>query len=120
MDLKLTTAQKPQKADRTTERRSKLVQQIDQQSAKLDEVSDGKSVHGLWFWRVDDGTYLLSIRYGRRDLELSKGMFSIACEDLSAVKTTLEKVREMTLAGELDEALEKASAALRAKFKKTK
>lgn len=120
MDLKLTTERKPRETDKTAERRGKLIQQIDNQKSKVADAETGTANRGAWFWQMSDGSYLLSIRYGRLDLELSKGMFSIACEDLSAVKTTLEKVRKMALAGDLDDALEKASAALRAKFKKSK
>lgn len=120
MQLNLTAAQKPQQTDRTVERRAKLALRIDQQIAKLDEVSNGKTVKGTWYWQAEDGSYLLSIRYGRRDLELSKGMFSIACEDTPAIQASLVKVREMVLSGDLDDALEKASVALRAKFKKAK
>jgi hypothetical protein len=119
MELKFTAERRPRKLDRIAQRRKKLVANIDDQIARLAEPGTQKSSGGDWFWPGEDGKYYLSIKYGRTDIELTKGMFSVECADLTEVNTALEKIREMVLSGKLDDALQKASDALRAKFKRS-
>jgi len=63
----------------------------------------------------------LSPKYGNRPLELSKGKPSIACgEEVDDVLDVLNSVREATVAGELDKALEASATAARERMTKRK
>ena len=117
MALTFAAHKKPRTLDRVSQRRQKIVTGIDQQIALLDQHRQGQPVKNAWFWRGDDGRYFLSIRYGRTEIELAKGMYSVECADVAGLNEALAELRSMVLKGKLDEALQKASNALRAKFK---
>ena len=117
MALTFAAHRKPRTLDRVSQRRQKIIAGIDQQIAVLDQHRQGQPVKNAWFWQDGDGRYFLSIRYGRSEVELAKGMFSIECADIAAVGDALKEVRAMVLKGKLDEGLQKASDTLRAKFK---
>lgn len=117
MALTFAAQKKPRTLDRVSQRRQKIITGIDQQVLLLDQHRQGQPMKSAWFWRGDDGRYFLSIRYGRSEVELEKGMFSIQCADLDGVADALKEVRAMVLKGKLDESLQKASDTLRAKFK---
>ena len=69
------------------------------------------------FWLDDSGNYYLSINYGKQPLELSKGKFSIVCDSIENVKTSLSLVRESVQMGDFDKQLEKRSKVIRSNFK---
>jgi hypothetical protein len=117
MALTFAAHKKPRTMDRVSQRRQKIVAGIDQQLDLLDQHRNGQTVKNAWFWQGADGRYFSSIRYGRSELELAKGMFAIECTDIASLGEALKEVRSMVLKGKLDEALQKASDALRAKFK---
>lgn len=117
MALTFAAHKKPRTLDRVSQRRQKIVTGIDQQVALLEQHRHGQPVKNAWFWRGGDGRYFLSIRYGRTEIELAQGMYSVDCADLSAVGEALKEVRAMVLKGKLDDGLQKASDTLRAKFK---
>lgn len=116
MALKYTAQIKPKSEDKTSYRRRKTVAAIDQQIKLAVELDDAVTSRKAWFWPADDG-YLLSIRYGRKDLELAKGMFSIKCNGIDEVEQALRDVRSMTLKGDLDEPLRMVSEAIRSRFR---
>ena len=64
----------------------------------------------------DAGRYSIPIKYGRQQLELKKGMFSIECSDLNECQKALGIVRAMVLNGDFDDQLAKVSAEIRKKF----
>jgi hypothetical protein len=60
----------------------------------------------------------LAVRYGSRVLELAKGKNAIELASGDELIAALQALKTATLAGELDAAIEAASGALRAGFKK--
>ena len=70
-----------------------------------------------WFWLDDSGQYYLSINYGKQPMELSKGKFSIICESIESVQSSLNLVKESVQMGDFDKQLEKRSKVIRSNFK---
>lgn len=116
MELKFVAATKPGPVSVTVKRRQRLVQRINQQIGYCDVMKSGQLPRAAWVWMDDAGDYFLPIKYGRQQIELKKGMFSILCKDPSEIEKALESVREMVLAGQFDEQLTKASNQIRQKF----
>ena len=71
-----------------------------------------------WRFTVDNGKLALSVRYGARLLELAKGKFAVEMAFEKELVPTLEIIKAAVLAGELDGAMEVASAKLRNDFAK--
>ena len=71
-----------------------------------------------WFWISDSGKINLAVRYGSKVLELAKGKNAIELASGDELIAALQALKTATLAGELDAAIEAASGALRAGFKK--
>ena len=71
-----------------------------------------------WWFTTDSGKLALSVRYGARLLELAKGKFAVELASEKELVPTLEVIKEAVLAGELDAAMEIASAKLRNGFEK--
>ena len=71
-----------------------------------------------WFWISDTGKINLAVRYGSRVLELAKGKNAIELASGDELIAALQALKTATLAGELDAAIDAASGALRAGFKK--
>ena len=71
-----------------------------------------------WFWISDSGKINLAVRYGSRVLELAKGKNAIELASGDELIAALQALKTATLAGELDAAIEAASGALTAGFKK--
>ena len=71
-----------------------------------------------WWWTTDNSKVCLSIRYGAKVLELSKG--KTACEVASGdeLVAALETIKTAVEQGELDAQIEAASGAVKAGFKK--
>ena len=82
-------------------------------------MKSGQLPRAAWAWMDDTGSYFLPIKYGRQQIELKKGMFSILCKDPSEIEEALTAVREMVLGGEFDDQLAKASTEIRKKFSGT-
>lgn len=116
MELKFAASAHPQKASAELLRRQKLVRRIDQQISYVQQLLDGKQPRAAWVWMDEQGAYFLPIKYGRQPIELKKGMFSIQCPDLDHVEAALCAVRAMTLKGEFDDQLQKASTDIRSRF----
>ena len=117
MPLTFGPNKKPRTLDRVTQRRQKIINGIDQQLIVLDQHRQGKADKSAWFWQELDGRYFLSIRYGRTEVELAKGMYSVECSNIESVGDALMEIRSMILQGKLDDSLQKSSDKLRAKFK---
>ena len=69
-----------------------------------------------WWWVTDTGKVCVSIRYGSKVLELTKGKTSIEIVGAEDLVPALEAVRAAVAAGELDHQIEAASGALRSAF----
>jgi hypothetical protein len=116
MELKFVATKKPNTVDVVTQRRQRLIRRIDQQISLIKSASESGIPRSSWVWMDEAGAYLVPIKYGRQPIELKKGMFSIVCDDLEHVELVLCTVRAMSLRGELDDQLAKASSTIRAKF----
>jgi hypothetical protein len=71
-----------------------------------------------WWWISESGKVCVSVRYGSKVLELSKGKTSIEIAGAQDLVPALETVKLAVLAGELDSQIEAASGALRSGFKR--
>jgi len=116
MELKFVAATKPGPVSDTVKRRQRLVQRINQQLGLCDVMKSGQLPRAAWAWMDDAGSYFLPIKYGRQQIELKKGMFSILCKDVSEIADALGTVREMVLGGQFDDQLAKASTEIRKRF----
>ncbi len=116
MDLKFAAATKPGPASLVVTRRQRLVQRIDQQIGYCQTMKEGQLPRAAWAWMDESGSYLLPIRYGRQQIELKKGMFSILCKDVGEIADALGTVRQMVLGGQFDDQLAKASTEIRKRF----
>lgn len=116
MELKFAAATKPGPVSVSIKRRLRLVQRLDQQIGYCDEMKMGRMPRACWAWMDQAGTYFVPIKYGRQQLELKKGMFSIQCKDVAEVEGALTAVKAMALKGDFDEQLAKASTEIRKRF----
>lgn len=96
-------------------KRIKTVRDNDTGLTKTVEVT--KKVR-QWWWTADSGKVCLSIRYGAKVLELSKG--KTACEVASGdeLVAALEQIKTAVEQGALDAQIEAASGAVKAGFKR--
>ncbi len=67
---------------------------------------------------TDNGKLAINLRYGARMLELAKGKFAIEVASEKELVPTLEALKSIAAAGELDAAIETASVKLREGFGK--
>ena len=67
-----------------------------------------------WDWRTEGGKWHLAVRYGSRVLELSRGKNAIEVAELADLVPALTAIRTAVRAGELDEVIAAACAAMRA------
>ena len=71
-----------------------------------------------WFWKTPENKIHLGLRYGSKTLELAKGKNAIELSTQEDLIETLAFLHQVVVAGELDEALIKASEKLKAGFAK--
>ena len=140
--LKLSTQSKPSKISQVQVRRNKLAQRLWEQCElakakqagtqfnpiKFRTVKDAetglrKQVEQLknikqWWWTTDNGKIALSVRFGPRLVELAKGKFAVELASEKDLIATLDLLRQATLNGELDGAIENVALKLRDGFKK--
>ena len=125
-ELNLTPNKKVVGRNPIVERRESVIKGIDKQLMICDSLLQGNEVvrdHQTgrklpqWFWLDDSGSYFLSINYGKSPIELAKGKFSIVCESVEEVKSSLETVKSSILKGDFDKVLEKRSKQIRSNFK---
>ena len=72
-----------------------------------------------WWWD-ENGKICLMIHYGAKVLELENGLNAVEVDDLSALVSTLELIKDATDKGELDAQINSASEMVRAGFKRDK
>ena len=138
--LKLITAKRNNNSP-AIQRRNKLLRQLHQQIELAKAQAEGrtyapkklKSVLSAetgervsvettkrvkqWWAIGDSGKLNLFVRYGAKILPLSKTANAIELADSSQLVDTLEQIRLAVEAGEMDAAIEAASAATRKQFK---
>ncbi len=125
-ELNLTPVKKTVGRNPIVQRRESLIKGIDKQLSICESlISDNEFARDhhtgrkipSWFWLDDSGQYYLSINYGKQPLELSKGKFSIICDSIENVQSSLNLVRESVQMGDFDKQLEKRSKVIRSNFK---
>ena len=139
--LKLSAAQKNSSLTGAQVRRTKMLKAIGEQIAiakavqagaqpiitKLRSVTTETGERTLvetnkrvkqWWFATDNGKLAINLRYGARMLELAKGKFAIEIASEKELVPTLEALKSIAAAGELDAAIEAASIKLREGFGK--
>ena len=125
-ELNLTPVKKTVGRNPIVQRRESLIKGIDKQLSICESlISDNEFARDhltgrkipSWFWLDDSGQYYLSINYGKQPLELSKGKFSIICDSIESVNSSLKLVKESVQMGDFDKQLEKRSKVIRSNFK---
>ena len=125
-ELNLTPVKKTVGRNPIVQRRESLIKGIDKQLSICESlISDNEFARDhhtgrkipSWFWLDDSGQYYLSINYGKQPLELSKGKFSIICDSIESVNSSLKLVKESVQLGDFDKQLEKRSKVIRSNFK---
>ena len=135
-------AKKPIRLNPQQHRRNKLAAKLDEQIKLAEAQLNGTTYQPLtrktvinpqtgisqtiettkrikaWWWTGDNGKLLLSIRYGAKVIELSKGKNGVEVANLQSVVDALSVIKNAVLNGELDTQIEAASGQLRAGFKK--
>ena len=71
-----------------------------------------------WYWTTPSNKINLSVRYGSKTLELSKGKNAIELSSGEELLSTLSMLKDAVIAGELDDVITNASDNLRAGFSK--
>ena len=69
-----------------------------------------------WWFVADSGKLVLNVRYGTKLLELAKGKWAVEVGSEKDLVPTLELLKGVVLAGELDAAIENAANKLRDGF----
>jgi hypothetical protein len=141
--LKLTTARKQRALPEVVKRRNKLLKKIGEQRQLAQALAQGHNYTPMrlrtvldaatgrrvvrempvrikpWWWVGERGETLLSICYGSRTLELSKGKTAVEVADVAALPAALDVIAAAIQNNELDTQIEAASVKLRAGFKRT-
>ena len=140
--LKLTAALKPDTLPQALQRRNKMLgriaEQIELATAQANgtthlftrvrsftdkatgvrkQVETSKRVKAWWFIS-DNGKLALTVRYGAKLLELSRGKYAIEVATPAELVGTLEIVRTAVENGELDDAIDSAANKLKSGFSK--
>ncbi len=71
-----------------------------------------------WWFVSEEGKVCVSVRYGSKIISLKPGMPSIQVNDSQELIETLEIIKAEVEKGSFDQAIEAASGALKANFKK--
>ena len=140
--LKLVSSKKERNVSPVVVRRNKLAAKIEEQLLFATAQRDGeiyapkrlknvidkatgerKTVEAIkrikeWYWTNSTGKIHLSIRYGSKTLEFSKGKNAIELSTGDELLATLATLKEAVIAGELDESISQASEKLKAGFSK--
>lgn len=72
------------------------------------------------WWFSANGKVALTLKYGAKVLEITKGKNAIECADMDDLVATLEIIKQAVQTGELDAQIDHASGALRDGFSKKK
>jgi hypothetical protein len=115
MKLKLSNNRKPAGGNVTTQRRMKLIANIERQ---LHSFTDDSIKVNKWYWLEEDGCYYFEIHYGKFTIELDKGMYSVQCLDESELVTNFVTIQNMVKEGKFDSQLEQLSKNIRSNFVK--
>ena len=139
--LNFTTSTKPLHQPPIVQRRNKLISKLWEQEqlikAKLENttfaVKKHKTVKDIegnqrrievnkrlkpWWFQDVDGHLCFTVRYGSKVLEIQPNKSTLLVKDFNELLTTLAMIKEAVANGNLDAAIDQASGALKANFKK--
>ena len=139
--LKLVSSKREQSVSPIIQRRQKLSTKIEEQlelarcqkngilfaPKRLKTITNGSGERVVvettkrvkeWFWTTPNKKINLSVRYGSKTLELAKGKNAIEISTQDELIETLDLLKQIVIAGELDEAINNASEKLKAGFSK--
>jgi hypothetical protein len=140
--LKLTTARKPRALPDVIKRRNKLINKLTDQRelaiaiiegrnftpqrlrTVVDRTTGERTVREMpvrikaWWWTGEKNETLLSVFYGSKTLELSKGKSAIELPSIKDLPAVFDTLINATLNSELDAQIESASTKLREGFRK--
>ena len=124
--LNLTPNKKEVGRNSVVSRRESVVKGINNQLLICESlINDGEVYRDFngrkvisWFWLNEEGKFFLSINYGKKAIELSKGKFSVICNSIEEVRDSLNIIKDSILNGDLDKELAKRSKLIRSNFKK--
>ena len=97
-----------------TVKKHKTVKDIEGNQRRI-EVN--KRLKPWWFQDVD-GQLCFTVRYGTKVLEIQPGKSTISVKDFVDLLNTLGMIKDAVANGNLDTAIDQASGALKANFKK--
>jgi hypothetical protein len=130
-EFNLTESMKSVVIDKVTERRIKLLDNLEEQKSSAQALLDGKEYFGVkavwqtsesgektkttaqrrvrkWFYTNDGSSWYLEVRYGNKPLQLAKGKTAIVIATKDKLVETIDKVIEAVKANELDGAIKVA------------
>ena len=140
--LKLIAAKRPTQLSPVSQRRNKVAKRIHEQIQLATAKSEGKTYAPTkqrtvtdadtgeskviqvpkrlkeWWFVTDAGKLCVSLKYGQKTVEISKGKGAIELAHANDLVATLETLKAAVLGGELDAQLEAVSGAVKAGFKK--
>ncbi len=140
--LKLTTARKPRALPDVVKRRNKLISKLTDQRelaiaviegrnftpqrlrTVVDRITGERTVREMpvrikaWWWTGEKNETLLSVFYGSKTLELSKGKSAIEIASVKDLPAVFDTLINAAINSELDAQIESASTKLRDGFKK--
>ena len=124
--LNLVPVVKPETRNPIVSRRQRLLTAIDRQMAMINVTVDGGDLSTVtpgrktpdWYWMDEDGNYFVSIKYGKKPVEIGKGKYSIQCESLREIIDALKIVKEHVIRGEIDGQLTALAKSIRKNFGK--
>jgi hypothetical protein len=140
--LKLTAARKPRALPDVVKRRNKLINKLTDQRelaiaviegrnftpqrlrTVVDRTTGERTVREMpvrikaWWWTGEKNETLLSVFYGSKTLELSKGKSAIEIASVKELPAVFDTLINAAINSELDAQIESASTKLRDGFKK--
>ncbi len=132
-DVKLVSAVRPTFQDPITLKRTKFISRVSEQLEIANHLMKGEQIPftsfndpvslkrprkvSPWWWIDKDGKYLMTIKYGSKVIELSKGKPAVQAETLDQIIEVLKSLKQATSNGELDFLLTQAGELIRKRFK---
>lgn len=104
------------KTNSLANKRQRLLNGLHKQTSELQRFAAGHWSPRMWFWGDDSGKFYLELRYAKKPLIISDGKSAILCQSLDDVAAKIDQLKTMINAGELDDQIENASAAIRNRF----
>lgn len=112
----LSPNKKPSKSNPIVFRRNKLLRGINKQIQNIRNIKSGIRVKNIWWWNDENNKFYLVIKYGKSEIELGKGKYSIQLNNIDEVLDSLNKIKGLTQNGSFDVKLTDISQSIRSNF----